>query len=41
VVVRVSALINVDIAAATEQGVIVMNTPDANATTTAELAIDI
>lgn len=30
---------NVDIAAATEQGVIVMNTPDANATTTAELAI--
>ncbi len=30
---------NVDVAAATEQGVIVMNTPDANATTTAELAI--
>lgn len=30
---------NVDIAAATELGVIVMNTPDANATTTAELAI--
>ncbi len=30
---------NVDIAAATEQGIIVMNTPDANATTTAELAI--
>lgn len=30
---------NVDITAATEQGVIVMNTPDANATTTAELAI--
>lgn len=30
---------NVDIVAATEQGVIVMNTPDANATTTAELAI--
>ncbi len=30
---------NVDIPAATEQGVIVMNTPDANATTTAELAI--
>lgn len=30
---------NIDIAAATEQGVIVMNTPDANATTTAELAI--
>lgn len=30
---------NVDLKAATEQGVIVMNTPDANATTTAELAI--
>lgn len=30
---------NVDVEAATEQGVIVMNTPDANATTTAELAI--
>ncbi len=30
---------NVDVAAATERGVIVMNTPDANATTTAELAI--
>ena len=30
---------NVDIPAATELGVIVMNTPDANATTTAELAI--
>lgn len=30
---------NVDIPAATEQGVIVMNTPDANAITTAELAI--
>ena len=30
---------NVDIPAATEQGIIVMNTPDANATTTAELAI--
>ncbi len=30
---------NVDVSAATEQGVIVMNTPDANATTTAELAI--
>lgn len=30
---------NVDLAAAMEQGVIVMNTPDANATTTAELAI--
>jgi len=30
---------NIDIPAATEQGVIVMNTPDANATTTAELAL--
>ncbi|MEY2666092.1 MAG: hypothetical protein RLZZ384_263, partial [Pseudomonadota bacterium] len=30
---------NVDIPAATEMGVIVMNTPDANATTTAELTI--
>ncbi|MGR9099517.1 MAG: phosphoglycerate dehydrogenase [Gammaproteobacteria bacterium] len=30
---------NVDVRAATELGVIVMNTPDANATTTAELAI--
>lgn len=30
---------NVDIPVATEMGVIVMNTPDANATTTAELAI--
>ena len=30
---------NVDIPAATELGIIVMNTPDANATTTAELAI--
>ena len=30
---------NVDVPAATELGVIVMNTPDANATTTAELAI--
>ncbi len=30
---------NVDVAAATEQGIIVMNTPDANATTTAELTI--
>jgi D-3-phosphoglycerate dehydrogenase len=30
---------NVDVPAATEQGIIVMNTPDANATTTAELAI--
>lgn len=30
---------NVDLNAATEQGIIVMNTPDANATTTAELAI--
>lgn len=29
---------NVDVDAATEQGIIVMNTPDANATTTAELA---
>lgn len=30
---------NIDISAATEMGVMVMNTPDANATTTAELAI--
>ncbi|MEM7243943.1 MAG: phosphoglycerate dehydrogenase [Acidobacteriota bacterium] len=30
---------NVDVPAATERGVVVMNTPDANATTTAELAI--
>ncbi len=30
---------NVDVAAATARGVIVMNTPDANATTTAELAV--
>jgi D-3-phosphoglycerate dehydrogenase len=30
---------NIDISAASEQGVIVMNTPDANATTTAELAL--
>lgn len=30
---------NVDIPAATELGIIVMNTPDANATTTAELAV--
>ncbi len=30
---------NVDVPAATEMGVIVMNTPDANATTTAELTI--
>lgn len=30
---------NVDVAAATEQGIIVMNTPDANAVTTAELAL--
>lgn len=30
---------NVDLATAMEQGIIVMNTPDANATTTAELAI--
>ena len=30
---------NIDIPAATERGVLVMNTPDANATTTAELAL--
>jgi D-3-phosphoglycerate dehydrogenase len=30
---------NVDLATAMEQGIIVMNTPDANATTTAELAV--
>ncbi len=30
---------NIDIAAATERGIVVLNTPDANATTTAELAI--
>ena len=30
---------NVDLDAATERGIVVMNTPDANATTTAELAI--
>lgn len=30
---------NIDIEAATERGVVVLNTPDANATTTAELAI--
>ena len=30
---------NIDVKAATERGVIVMNTPDANATTTAELAV--
>ncbi|MBI4006120.1 MAG: phosphoglycerate dehydrogenase [Gammaproteobacteria bacterium] len=30
---------NIDVEAATERGVVVMNTPDANATTTAELAI--
>ena len=30
---------NIDVEAATEQGVVVLNTPDANATTTAELAI--
>lgn len=30
---------NIDIDAATERGVVVLNTPDANATTTAELAI--
>lgn len=30
---------NIDIAAATERGIVILNTPDANATTTAELAI--
>jgi D-3-phosphoglycerate dehydrogenase / 2-oxoglutarate reductase len=30
---------NIDVAAATEQGIVVFNTPDANATTTAELAL--
>ncbi len=30
---------NIDVATATERGIIVMNTPDANATTTAELAL--
>lgn len=30
---------NIDVAAATERGVVVLNTPDANATTTAELAL--
>jgi len=30
---------NIDIARATERGIVVLNTPDANATTTAELAI--
>jgi D-3-phosphoglycerate dehydrogenase len=30
---------NIDVEAATERGVVVLNTPDANATTTAELAI--
>jgi D-3-phosphoglycerate dehydrogenase len=30
---------NIDLAAATERGIVVLNTPDANATTTAELAI--
>jgi D-3-phosphoglycerate dehydrogenase len=30
---------NIDIGAATERGIVVLNTPDANATTTAELAI--
>jgi len=30
---------NIDVAAATEQGIVVFNTPDANATTTAELTI--
>lgn len=30
---------NIDVAAATERGIVVLNTPDANATTTAELTI--
>lgn len=30
---------NIDLAAATEQGIVVFNTPDSNATTTAELAL--
>jgi D-3-phosphoglycerate dehydrogenase len=30
---------NIDVAAATERGIVVFNTPDANATTTAELAL--
>ena len=30
---------NIDVAAATERGIVVLNTPDANATTTAELAV--
>ncbi len=30
---------NIDLDAATERGIVVLNTPDANATTTAELAI--
>ncbi|MCZ7593592.1 MAG: hypothetical protein M5U16_00755 [Hyphomicrobium sp.] len=30
---------NIDVAAATEHGIVVFNTPDANATTTAELAL--
>ncbi|MFT4583948.1 MAG: D-3-phosphoglycerate dehydrogenase [Gammaproteobacteria bacterium] len=30
---------NIDVAVATERGIVVLNTPDANATTTAELAI--
>jgi D-3-phosphoglycerate dehydrogenase / 2-oxoglutarate reductase len=30
---------NIDVAAATERGIVVLNTPDANATTTAELAL--
>jgi D-3-phosphoglycerate dehydrogenase / 2-oxoglutarate reductase len=30
---------NIDVAAATERGIVVFNTPDANATTTAELAV--
>ena len=30
---------NIDVTAATERGIVVFNTPDANATTTAELAL--
>ena len=30
---------NIDVAAATERGIVVLNTPDANATTTAELTL--
>jgi D-3-phosphoglycerate dehydrogenase / 2-oxoglutarate reductase len=30
---------NIDVTAATERGIVVLNTPDANATTTAELAL--